>query len=84
MRVTRSKSGIRVRAIAGTNVVILGMSATKAARKGLLGWSSTSSSGRSERSRIKVNHLYIARPFASGTTRDNPSNHMTRTSAGCI
>jgi phosphatidylserine/phosphatidylglycerophosphate/cardiolipin synthase-like enzyme len=38
MRITRKKSGIRVQAIAGSHVVILGMSATKQACKNLLGF----------------------------------------------
>jgi len=38
MRASKSKSGVSVRAIAGSHVVILGMSATKQARKGLLGF----------------------------------------------
>lgn len=38
MRMSKEKSGVRVRAIAGSHVVTLGMSATKQARKGLLGF----------------------------------------------
>lgn len=38
MRVRKSKSGVAVRAIAGTHVVILGMNASKTARKELLGF----------------------------------------------
>ena len=38
MRTTKKKSGIRVQAISGTHVVVLGMSATKTARKKLLGF----------------------------------------------
>lgn len=38
MRKTKTKSGILVQVTAGTHVVILGMSATKPARKGLLGF----------------------------------------------
>lgn len=38
MRVTKTKSGLRVQATAGSHVVILGMSASSQARKGLLGF----------------------------------------------
>lgn len=38
MRKTKTRSGIRVQGTAGTHVVLLGMSATKQARKGLLGF----------------------------------------------
>lgn len=38
MRVRASKNGISVHAIAGTDVVMFAFDATKAARKGLLGF----------------------------------------------